>query len=547
MKQYKGNRFPFCCTLYAEADAPEVSAVIDTLRRKKIRCAAPKRRLEDCIARASAVLLFLSPEAADDETVQKSVNAATAAGKTVLTVFLRETWMSPGLSMQLGQMQAIPKFREESDEAFYEKLLNAPALRTMSVTPQQKKALRRRTLLWAIGGALVLTAAVLLGLYWRPLKAMLPTSPLQKLGVQQDFDSVETLYVYGETLNDTYVMPHYRIYADGEHDWAEVGDRVIPQGEIAAIEDFAILSNLREFCLCNNTVKTVKPILSLKQLTLLDVSHNRLSDVQGIGALSRLETLNAAHNPLTELGDIAKLSELQKLHISYPGIVSLDALLSMPKLKTVYIDARMLKAMEALGETPFTVVCVDTPVYGYDELVSALSDPLVTDVRLMESVIVPLGEEILIRKGVVLNGCGGENYFTIHGAVRVRGVWVMDSMQYNYGTIIVEDGGVCSSEASSSVNRGTFRIEKGGRHNFWNGAEFSMQYGEYENNGDVYLRRDFHIEYIRGDIVNNGAMHLSAWDMLNIGADVPFDEIINDGIVYVNGLPILDATQQPDG
>ena len=547
MKQYKGNRFPFCCVLRTEVDAPEVSAVIDTLKRQKIRCSVPTRRLGDCIARASVVLLFLSPEAAVDETVQKGVNAASAAGKTILTVFLRETWMSPGLSMQLGQMQAIPKFREESDETFYEKLLNAPALQTMSVTPQQKKALRRRSLLWAIGGALVLTAAVLLGLYWRPLKAMLPTSPLQKLGVKNDFGSVETLYVYGETRNDAYVMPHYRIYADGEHDWAELGDRTIPQGDIASIDDFAILSNLREFCLCNDAVKTIKPILSLKQLTLLDVSHNRLSDLKGIGALSKLETLNAAHNPLSELGDIANLNALRTLNISYTGIVSLDALLSMPKLETVYIDARMLSAAEALGETPFTVVCVDTPVYGYDDLVTALNDPLVTDIRLVQSVIVPHGEEILIRPGVVLNGCGEENYFSIHGTVRVRGVWVMDSSQYNYGTIVVEDGGVCSSEATCSVNRGTFRVEKGGRHNLWRGAEFSMQYGEYENNGDVYLRRDFHIEYINGEIVNNGAMYLSALDVINAGADIPFDEIINDGTVYVNGFAVLDATRQPNG
>lgn len=140
MKQYKGNRFPFCCALYTAVDAPEAVAVIETLERQRIRCAVPARRREDCIARASVVLLFLSPEAAHDEAVLKGVNAACAAGKTILTVFLRETWMSPGLSMQLGQMQAIPKFREESEEAFYQKLLNAPALRTMSVTQQQKKS-----------------------------------------------------------------------------------------------------------------------------------------------------------------------------------------------------------------------------------------------------------------------------------------------------------------------------------------------------------------------------------------------------------------------
>ena len=543
MKQYKGNRFPFCCALYTEADAPEVLAVLDTLQRQKIRCAAPTRRRKDCIARASVVLLFLSPKAVRDEAVLKGVNAACAANKPILTVFLRATRMSPGLSMQLSQTQAIPKYREESEKSFYKKLLSAPALQTMSVTPQQKKALRRRSLLWAFGGVFVLTAAVLLGLYWRPLKTMLPTSPFQKLGLQHDFNSVETLYVYGETLNDVYVAPHYRICADGENDWAEVGDRVIPQGDIAAIDDFAILRNLREFCICNDPIKTIKPILSLKQLTLLDVSHNRLSDVRGIGALSQLETLNVSHNPLSGLDDIAKLSALQTLNISYTDVVSLDALLSMPSLSTVYIDARMLGAAEALGSTPFTVVCVDTPVYTYADLVTALDDPRVTDIRFMQSIIVPEDAQIMIRPGVVLNGCGEEHYLSVHGTLRVQGVWIMDSRQYNYGTIIVEDGGVCSAEATLSISRGTFRVEKGGRHNLWRDAKYSMLEGRYENNGDVYLRSKFQIEFVRGDIVNNGALHLRALDMMNIKSNVPLDQIVNHGIVYIDGIAVLNATK----
>ena len=74
-----------------------------------------------------------------------------------------------------------------------------------------------------------------------------------------------------------------------------------------------------------------------------------------------------------------------------------------------------------------------------------------------------------------------------------------------------------------------------------------MQYGEYENNGDVYLRRDFHIEYIRGDIVNNGALHLRTLDMIDVGTDIPLERIVNNGIVYVDGLAVLDATRLPDG
>ncbi len=544
MKRYKGNRYPFCCALFTEADEAEAVAVIETLSRQKIRCAVPTRRRADCIARAAVILLFLSPEAVADKTLLKSVNRACSAGKPILTVYLKETRLTPGLSLQLGQTQAV-KYREETCEAFYDKLLNAPVLQTMSVTPQQKKAVRRHTLLWAIGGAVVLTAAILLGLYWRPLKATLPTSPLQQLGVPLDFDSIETLYVYGDTKNDAYVMPQYRIYADGEHDWTKVGDRMIPQGDISKLDDFAMLRNLREFCICNNRIDSIEPILSLSQLTLLDVSHERLTDLRGIGALSGLETLNVSHNSLTEIDEIAGLTHLRTLNVAYTGVSSLEALASMPSLETVYIDAKLLTAAEALGGTSIEVVCVDTPIYRYSDLVAALEDPLVTDICLMKSVTVPRGEEISIPAGVSVTGRNPDLFVSVYGTVRVSGVWEMNCKQYNYGLIRIENGGVCAGKTTDTLNLGTFRVERGGRHNLGNGASFTFVGGTYENTGDVYLRSMVDIQFVTGSIYNYGALHLRTSDLPDIWNNIPTERIFNSGLVYLDGFVVVDARPSP--
>ena len=539
MKSYKGNRFPFCCALFTETDAPEVMSVLETLERQKIRCAVPTRRRADCIARAAVILLFLSPEAIRDKILLKGIDRACSTGKTVLTVFLRETRLTPGLSMQLGQMQAIPKFRAVSDEAFYEKLLNAPALQTMSVTPQQKKALRRKTLFAAVGGAVALAAALLIGLYWRPIKAMLPTSPLQRVGVPLDFDSIETLYVYGETQNDVYEMPLYRICADGEHDWAKLDEQMIPQGDISKLDDFALLGNLKEFCICNNSIDSIQPILSLTKLTLLDVSHNRISDLSGIDALSELETLNVSYNSISNLNDIAKLERLRILNVSHTGLSSLKPLASMPSLKTVYIDADLLDAAKALGETPFEIICLDTPVYQYSELVSALNDPLATDIRMMQAITVPRDETISIRPDVVLSGRNEQIVVSVYGTVRIFGVWDMNCKQYIYGTVLVENGGVCYCEKTTTTDIGVFRVETGGRHSLQHGAVFSFAGGSYENNGDVCLRRESTVRFISGgDIVNNGSLHLRVLDLAYISNDVPTDKIINNGIVYLDGIPL---------
>lgn len=543
MKSYRGNRFPFCCAVYTESDAAEAAAIIETLERQKIRCAVPKRRRADAVKRAAAVLLFLSPDAIRDKTVLKCIEQACAEKKTVLSVFLKETQLTPGLSMQLGQMQGIPKYRAESEEAFYQKLLGAPALQSMSVTPQQKKALRRRTLGWAIAGVLVLAAAVLIGFNWRTVKALLPTSPLRKLGVALDFDSVETLYVYGETKRDAYAIPRYQQFADGDHDWTRLEGELIPQGGIKLLDDFSLLHNLREFCICNNPIESLEPVLSLTRLTLLDVSHDSIADFSGIGALSELETLNVAHTGFSDLGAVRGLRKLRVLDISYTGLSALDVLKELPSLETVYIDASMLGAADALGDTPFAFVCVDTPVYLFEELLAALDDPDAVDICIMNSMSIPEDAALTIPSGVVLySDTGTRNlYLNNYGTVRVFGVWEAGLLQRNiYGTVVVEDGGLYTGGMCDTFISGTFLIKSGGRHNLERGSVFYLSGGRYENNGDIYLRNGFRIRVLSGSIVNNGSLHLSSSDLDRLTSDMPVDLIVNNGRVYLDGLLVPD-------
>lgn len=552
MKPYAGNRYPFCCALFAKADAPEALAVLDVLERRGIRSA---RRGASLIRRAGLVLLFLSPEAVRDKALLRNVSQAGAAGKTILTIFLRETELTPGLSMLLGQTQAILKYREESDDAFYEKLLGSPALRSLSVTPQQKRALRRRALFWAVSGVIVLGLGLLIGQNWRPIRARLPHSTLRQLGVPLDFDSVETLYVYGETALDEYTMPHYRLYADGEHDWVEQGDRLIPQGNIQTLDDFAYLRNLRELCICNDPIGSLEPILSLTQLTLLDISHDGLDlggvdpaaregetlDLTGIGALSRLEYLNVSYNHV-DLGCLAPLTRLQTLNIAYtdlndPG--DLDVLLSLPSLQTVYIDAAMLNAAAALGETSFEIVCLDTPVYGYADLLSALNDPAVTDIRIMNGLTIPVSAQLTVRPEVALTGAGLDGNFTVnnYGTVHIYGVWEMGlCTRINYGTIVVEPGGLYTGGMCDTITTGTFRIEEGGRQNLERGATFSVSGGRYENNGDVYLQGGYKLWFLGGTVVNNGSLHLVPTEHGDLKIGVDRDKFVNNGKVYYNGV-----------
>ena len=333
-------------------------------------------------------------------------------------------------------------------------------------------------------------------------------------------------------------MPGYRLYADGEHDHARIGDRLIPQGDIETLEDFAFLSNLRELCICNDPIETLDPILSLTKLTLLDVSHDRISDLSGIGALSRLETLNLSYDPLSDLSGLTDLKELRTLNVAFTDLDDLGVLLSLPSLETVYIDAQMLRAAQTLGETPFDVVCLDTPVYDFVGLQSALEDPAVTDVCIMDGFIIPVSAELTVRPEVVIAGAGLEEDFTVnnYGTIHLYGVWEMGlCYRVNYGTVIVEPGGVYTGGMCDTVTTGTFRIEEGGRQYLERGATFSVSGGRYENNGDVYLQGGYRLLFLGGAVVNNGSLHLSPTEYGEVKLGIDRDKFVNNGKVYYDG------------
>lgn len=541
MRSYQGNRYPFCYALFAKADRREAMAVLDALDRQGTRVALPAGRSKKTIRRAALTLLFLSSEAVQDRAVAAGVAQASAAGKTILTIYLKATELTPGLEMQLGQTQAIFKYREDSEADFYRKLLGAPALRSLSVTPEQKQALRRRTLLWALCGGLTLALGLLVALNWKPIQARLPNAPLRQLGVPLDFDSVETLYVYGETPLDTYAMPGYKLFADGENDYVRLGQRLIPPGNIAALDDFALLRNLRELCLCNDPVESLAPLMSLTGLTLLDVSHDGELDLSGIEALSRLETLNLSHDRLLGQEALSKLPSLKVLNLAYTELADLRWLRNLPSLETVYIDAGLLTAAQALGETPFEIVCLDTPVYGYADLKAALEDPAVTDIRIMNGLTIPASAELVVRPEVALTGAGLEGDFTVsnYGTLRLYGVWEMGlCTRINYGTVVVEPGGLYSGGMCENITTGLFRIEAGGRQNLERGMNFSLSGGRYENEGDVYLRGGYQLRFLGGTVVNHGTLHLfsTEYGVFQIGIDR--DRFQNDGQVYYDGVLI---------
>ena len=512
MEKYKGNKEPYVYALFTQSDRERTLEVLEYLSGKNYRLTYEENRAEDCINRSSAVMLFLSSDALNDEKLLKEVSIASKLNKTIISIFLEETKLTPGLSMMLGQTQGIMKYQLD-DEQFKEKLDNSPALAHMEVSEQQKAAGKKQSLMMTIGiGALAVIAAVLL--FLKPFSSS--SALLQQLGISGNLKDIKNIYVYGEDVRDEYDIPQFILTDDGLNDLILLNNYTTDIGTIEDISDFSKITNLEELCISGNSIRTIEPILSLKKLRLLDISHNYGIDISGISALENLEILNIAE---TEIEDISELKQLKNL-------------------KTLYVSSDYFSMQkEMLAQLSAEVKSIDQPVYSYEELKAALNNSDIHSVRIMNSIVIPEGETITVNKGVLLRGNPlGENSNIIvdnYGTMIIYGGFEMGlCRRNNYGTIIIKDGGAYTGGMCDSYTYGSFIIEKGGMHIHERGHSFMIDSGTYRNDGTLVFGGGGDFHFNDGEFINNGVI---VWNLGNYGPSIHLNSgnYTNNGKVYL--------------
>ena len=522
MGSYSGNKKPFFYALFAPSDRAAALEVLARMERRGYCAAYEEKRAEDCLRRAAAVLLFVTPGALEDEGVRRTIAGALDQNKPVLAIHLEETPLTPGMSLLLGQTQGILKYREPDDTAFYDRLFSSPLFTDLQITPQQKAVGRRRTaLLLGLAGLLLLGAAALLFLMGRG-RSVDPDSLMGRLGVSGNLNDIRTLYVYGEDLRDSYEVADLIPAVDGAVDELILSDGRHSLGTIADVSDFALLKNLEELSISGNRVETIAPLLELKKLRLLDVSANQGIDLTGISALTGLETLNVAFAELAEEAWRQAWAEA----------------LSMPALRTLYVSVDQAATYDLSG-APFEVVCVHPIVHTYEELATALADPAHHSVYIYEDLTIPQGETVVIPRDVKLGGAGFHGEFTVdvYGAVELYGCWEMGlCSRVNHGVIRVMAGGLYTGGMCDTVTEGRFVVEAGGRVNLERGADFRITGGLFHNQGDVYLKDGGTLRLQGGELVNDGCID---WDNSVYAGIYPEGGVYTgSGRLLLNGEPI---------
>ncbi len=511
MEKYHSNSAPFIYCIFDQSDREEAMSVMSLLDENGYKLSYEEKKYEDCIGRAAAVLLFVSDAMMNDRSLNEEVSYASLKNKEIISVFLEDCQLTPGLSMMLGQTQGVLKYRI-SEEEFRKSLLNSPLLNDLQITAEQKKAARKQTTL----AGLAIGALVLIGLFILILNPFRSSdSLLGQLGISGNLSEIRKVYVYGEELKEDYVIADFILTEDGFNDLVSLEDSTVATGHIEDISDFSKLVNLEELCLCANEIRSIEAILGLDKLRLLDISHNYGIDIRGISALQSLEVLNIAE---TEIEDISELGQLKDL-------------------KTLYVSADYLvNQAEAISGFPFEVRSINEPVYSFEELKSALNKEDVHNIKILSSITIPENETIIIRNGVLLGGgpLGNGEEITVdnYGTLIIEGGFEMGMCRRNnYGTIIVRNGGVYTGGMCDSYTYGSFVIEEDGIQNEERGHVFVIGGGEYVNNGKLVLRGGGEFRFNDGQFINNGDI---IWNKGDFGPQFRLDaaNYVNNGHIY---------------
>ena len=119
---------------YAHKDSQTVVPILDELSRAGVPLWYDEgieagtewpETIENKLVGCSAILVFLSPDSVASQNCRNEINLALSLKKEMLTVYLSETELRGGMSLQLGTIQALFKYRHPSHKSFMQSLLSS--------------------------------------------------------------------------------------------------------------------------------------------------------------------------------------------------------------------------------------------------------------------------------------------------------------------------------------------------------------------------------------------------------------------------------------
>ncbi len=504
MKTYCGNARPFLYTLFDAGDKAAAERIMEALAEKghSLWFADGFSRAEEKrLSRASALLVLLSSRIAESERLKKAVSMATKADMPIISVFLEDTQLSPGLSMQLGTTQGILRQNFDEESAFLEKLCASPVLDALAVTPKQKKAAKRATLSLAAGAVAVVAlvaALVLLNPLGKRSTGIPVEDYMEKLSTTASVQDITTLYVYGSTVCDTYSLSQLTHLPEQAAIRMDNGE-LYQNSELTNAEDFTQFQNLTELCLTGSRITDFSPFAKLTKLKMLDLSCSEcFQDV--------------------DLTPLTLLPELETLNLAFTFIFDLTPLRDCPALKTLYLSYSSEWAAQEAELENVEIIYLGGKASNFASLKAATEDPNIYSTFVTDSITIPAGETITLRKNAYMVSDDLQRPFVNRGELNIEGSFQLHSgAAVNYGTMHIKNGASLDlprigqqGEADDGLtNQGDLIIDRDGVMMILNTHLLSQNSGRLQNDGEIVMFESGTIAYNGGEIVNNGEIYLA--------------------------------------
>lgn len=117
----------------------------------------------------------------------------------------------------------------------------------------------------------------------------------------------------------------------------------------AAMNTIVTLSELTSLNLSGCAVAEIDALIGLQKLETLDLSNNTVSDLTALSALLALRELNLTNNPITSLSNLKNCTELETLYAGQCAITRVAGLADHTKLKTLVLSGNKITDISALA------------------------------------------------------------------------------------------------------------------------------------------------------------------------------------------------------
>jgi hypothetical protein len=320
IKRYCGDTKPFVYAVFHGADNAKAQEVLENLCAKGYLVWYEDsfgRRSKKRMEKATLVMLFMSRAASADDSVNAAISFAAMKNIPILTIYLAQTELTPAQKLQLNTYQGLMKYSFESEEFFYEKLYGSSAMQWTSVTPAQKKNVRRKnsiSLAVAAAAVFVIVFIVLLSSVGGSVKE---GSLMYDFGYTGALSDITDIYIYAIKTMDTNQGASRPLMKDGTDylQIIETGETLI-MGKIENISDFAQLKKLKTLVFTGNTLIDISPLYELNHLEYIDVSCNPVANLDGIGKITSLNTLNIAYTDISDISPLIDCPSLKLVNVS---------------------------------------------------------------------------------------------------------------------------------------------------------------------------------------------------------------------------------------